>query len=210
MFAASVRVPPAKIAATAKSRGACGPSFVFLARPRSCDALKSPRNATGIAMTNLHRSPPMNQSETDLGIVNESQLLGFGIRSPARIAFSSTYACGLVAFFALLFRSPDLFRHPRFWAEEATLYVSAAWNFGIGVMLAVFNGNYQFLVNLSAYFASLVPYRFSPYVTTYISLAAIILVSVVFSVALSRRKISPWLVFIFVVTLALLPGGYEI
>jgi hypothetical protein len=42
--------------------------------------LKSPRNDTGIAMTNLHRSPPMNQSETDLGIVNESQLLGFGIR----------------------------------------------------------------------------------------------------------------------------------
>src|SRR5258705_7213669 len=79
MFAASVRVPPAKIAATAKSRGACGPSFVFLARPRSCEALKSPRNATGIAMTNLHRSPPMNQSETDLGIANESQLLGFGI-----------------------------------------------------------------------------------------------------------------------------------
>jgi hypothetical protein len=30
-------------------------------------------------MTNLHRSPPMNQSETDLGIVNESQLLRFGI-----------------------------------------------------------------------------------------------------------------------------------
>jgi hypothetical protein len=42
--------------------------------------LKSPRNDTGIAMTNLHRSPPMNQSETDLGIVNESQLLRFGIR----------------------------------------------------------------------------------------------------------------------------------
>jgi hypothetical protein len=42
--------------------------------------LKSPRNDTGIDMTNLHRSPPMNQSETDLGIVNESQLLGFGIR----------------------------------------------------------------------------------------------------------------------------------
>src|SRR5450755_894740 len=30
-------------------------------------------------MTNLHRSPPMNQSKTDLGIVNESQLLRFGI-----------------------------------------------------------------------------------------------------------------------------------
>jgi hypothetical protein len=30
-------------------------------------------------MTNLHRSPPMNQSKTDFGIVNESQLLRFGI-----------------------------------------------------------------------------------------------------------------------------------
>jgi len=34
-------------------------------------------------MPNRHRSPPMNQSETDLGIVNESQLLGFGM-SPRR------------------------------------------------------------------------------------------------------------------------------
>src|SRR5450631_3101709 len=67
------------MAASAKSRRACGPSFVFLASARSCDALKSPRNATGIDMTNLHRSPPMNQSKTDLGTVNESQLLRFGI-----------------------------------------------------------------------------------------------------------------------------------
>src|ERR1035437_5917485 len=72
------------MAARAKSRRACGPSFVFLARPRSCEALKSPRNATGIAMTNLHRSPPMNQSKTDLGIVNESQLLRLGIRACRR------------------------------------------------------------------------------------------------------------------------------
>src|ERR1700677_470412 len=67
------------MAASVKSRRACGPSFVFLAKARSWDALKSPRNDTGIAMTNLHRSPPMNQSKTDLGIVNESQLLRFGI-----------------------------------------------------------------------------------------------------------------------------------
>jgi hypothetical protein len=30
-------------------------------------------------MTNLHRSSPLNQSKIDLGIVNESQLLRFGI-----------------------------------------------------------------------------------------------------------------------------------
>src|SRR6204780_2875684 len=67
------------MAASVKSRRACGPSFVFLAKARSWDALKSPRNATGIDMTNLHRSPPMIQSKTDLGIVNESQLPRFGI-----------------------------------------------------------------------------------------------------------------------------------
>jgi hypothetical protein len=32
-------------------------------------------------MTNLHRSPPMNQGKTDFGIVNESQLLRFSIRA---------------------------------------------------------------------------------------------------------------------------------
>ncbi|MFH1340582.1 MAG: hypothetical protein ABIL01_05105 [Pseudomonadota bacterium] len=31
-------------------------------------------------MTNLHRSPPMNQSKTDLEIADESQLMRFGIR----------------------------------------------------------------------------------------------------------------------------------
>jgi hypothetical protein len=36
----------------------------------------------------LHRSPPMNQSKTDLGIVNESQLLRFGIRHGS-ISFDS-------------------------------------------------------------------------------------------------------------------------
>jgi hypothetical protein len=41
--------------------------------------LKSPRNGTGIDMTNLHRSLPLNQSKTDSGIVNESQLMRFGI-----------------------------------------------------------------------------------------------------------------------------------
>ena len=30
-------------------------------------------------MKSLHPSPPLDQSETDLGIVNESQLLRFGI-----------------------------------------------------------------------------------------------------------------------------------
>src|SRR5665811_272174 len=54
----------------------------------SCDA--KPQNlSSAVDMTNLHRSPPMNQSETDLGIVNESQLLRFGIRSAERSTSSA-------------------------------------------------------------------------------------------------------------------------
>jgi hypothetical protein len=41
---------PAGIRCSARSRRACGPSFVFLAKPRNCDALKSPRNGIGTAM----------------------------------------------------------------------------------------------------------------------------------------------------------------
>ena len=63
----------------AKSRRACGPSFVFFAKPRNRAASKSPRSNT--AMANLHRSPHMNQSSADLGIVKESQFLGLGISS---------------------------------------------------------------------------------------------------------------------------------
>src|ERR1700722_11129908 len=85
------------MAASAKSRRACGPSFVFLARPRSCDALKSPRNATGIVMTNLHRSSRLNQSKIDLGIVNESQLLRFGISLRAARLPSGVIAVAIAA-----------------------------------------------------------------------------------------------------------------
>jgi hypothetical protein len=42
-------------------------------------------------MTNLLRSPPKNQSKTDLGIVNESQLLGLGIRHLA-LCFNKSLA----------------------------------------------------------------------------------------------------------------------
>jgi len=41
---------PAGIRCSARSRRACGPSFVFLAKPRNCDALKSPRNGIATAM----------------------------------------------------------------------------------------------------------------------------------------------------------------
>src|ERR1035437_904348 len=110
------------MAARAKSRRACGPSFVFLARPRSCEALKSPRNATGIAMTNLHRSPPMNQSKTDLGIVNESQFLRLGI-TPRRNQSGETDTNGKISRWG-----NRLLRSYLFEAATVLLYRTKKWS----------------------------------------------------------------------------------
>jgi hypothetical protein len=45
--------------------------------------LKSPRNGTGLVMTSLHRSPPVNQSKTDLGIRRfEGRRMGVAARFP--------------------------------------------------------------------------------------------------------------------------------
>src|SRR5665647_3080512 len=47
---------------------------------------------TAIGKANLHRSPPMNQSETDLGIVNESQLLRHPNRRNGCLLYTSDAA----------------------------------------------------------------------------------------------------------------------
>jgi|GEM_PF-3870042 hypothetical protein len=122
----------------------------------------------------------------------------------------SSYVFGLVALFALFFRSPVLFINPRFWAEEGTLYTATAWESGSDVLFTVFKGNYQLLTNISAFLASLVPYSFSPFVTTYISLLILLLTLTVFSTALSGRNVARWKIMVFVLIISLLPGGYEI
>jgi putative ABC transport system substrate-binding protein len=68
-------------------------------------------------MTNLHRSPPMNQSKTDLGTVNESQLLRFGI-----ISYGSNQSVGIVqtaVFVDKIFRGADPAELP---VEQPTVF----------------------------------------------------------------------------------------
>jgi hypothetical protein len=57
---------PVMIAASARSRRACRPSFVFLAKTRSCGAPKSDR--IGMGMANLLLFAALNQIAADLEI----------------------------------------------------------------------------------------------------------------------------------------------
>src|SRR3984893_17464838 len=62
------------IAASARSRRACGPSFVFRAKTRSCRASKSDR--IGMGMANLLLFAALNQIAADLGIPPRVTLSG--------------------------------------------------------------------------------------------------------------------------------------
>ncbi len=71
----------------------------------------------------------------------------------------------------LLLRQPMLVLHPRFWAEEATVYFAYAYNHSfLAALLSPHQGYYSLLSNLStALAAHLVPLAFAPSVTTWIA-----------------------------------------
>lgn len=72
----------------------------------------------------------------------------------------------------LAVRTPDLFRHPRFWAEEGALYFRAMRDLPLlGALSFVANGNYQFLTNLFVELSILSPPRQAAVATTYLPLA---------------------------------------
>lgn len=111
----------------------------------------------------------------------------------------------------LVVRSPDLFRHPRFWAEEGNLYFRAMRDLPLRRALGfVANGNYQFLTNLFVELAVLSPPRQAALPTTYLPL----LVAALGCFLLARLLVSagcPALAVIVAAALfALQAGGYEV
>ncbi|AST85224.1 hypothetical protein ACQCP0_12485 [Ralstonia pseudosolanacearum] len=76
---------------------------------------------------------------------------------------------GMLFIGLLLWRSPNLFLHPRFWAEEGQFYYNTLKT-GVSPLTLVIRGNYQFITNLICYLAILVPTEWAAHVTTYSSL----------------------------------------
>ncbi len=117
-----------------------------------------------------------------------------------------------LAFLSTLFlRSPGLFLHPRFWAEEGTLYYGQLQNqeFAPG-MVHVVNGNYQFLTNSIVEIALLVPVRWSAYVTTYLSLAVAVACAAMIASLFLRRHCCILSASAVCAVFALQPAGYEV
>lgn len=97
----------------------------------------------------------------------------------------STIAICFTYIVSLYSHAGNLLIHPRFWAEEAKMYFAYALNNGIGVLSHAEHAGYIFLLNLSSYISYLLPLKFAPFATTYVSLFVDI-VAVLFIIALFR------------------------
>ncbi len=91
-----------------------------------------------------------------------------------------TLLLGILFIGLLLWRSPNLFLHPRFWAEEGQFYYSTLQD-GTSPLTLVMRGNYQLITNLICYVATLVPTEWAAHVTTYSSLLVALWCIILFS-----------------------------
>ena len=101
--------------------------------------------------------------------------------------------------------------HPRFWAEEGSIYYYFFQDKGfISTFSYVANGNFQLLTNWGVYFSTSFPSKYAAFFTTYFSLLFASILAGLIGVISIQRSWSNLLSIIIIINLALLPQGYEI
>jgi len=109
------------------------------------------------------------------------------------------------------FKTPQLFKDPRFWAEEGAAYYKDCLGHTFATCLQIVHGgSYQLLENLMVYIASRLPIITAPAATMYLSLA-VHLVVVGQIVQFTRAyRLSVAVTALLVLAWALLPATYEV
>ena len=111
----------------------------------------------------------------------------------------------------LLARSPDLFRHPRFWAEEGDLYYQAMRDLPpLQALAFVTNGNYQFLTNLFVECAVLAPPHQAAVPTTFLPLLLAAYAAALMARLLLSLGCSALSAMVACALFALQTAGYEV
>lgn len=118
----------------------------------------------------------------------------------------------LACFLALsIWRNSAPFIEPRFWAEEAQIYLHAVQHADwVEVLSFTANSNYQLAANVLAKLSSYAPLVYAPFVTTYLSVAIASVLVVLFAQVAVERGIHPLLLLLSVGCLALAPMSYEV
>jgi hypothetical protein len=109
------------------------------------------------------------------------------------------------------FKTPMLFKDPRFWAEDGAAYYKDCLGHTFSACLQVVHGgSYQLLENIMVYIAARLPIIAAPAATTYLSLA-VHLVVVGQIVQFSRvYRLRGLVTVLLVLAWALLPASYEV
>jgi hypothetical protein len=108
-------------------------------------------------------------------------------------------------------KSPEIFMHPRFWAEEGTIFYTNFLHLSVlKSIIFIKSGSLQILTNATVYLSTKVPVALAPAVTTYSALALHLVV--VFQLALFARAhgLAKTVAILLVTTWALLPQTYEV
>jgi hypothetical protein len=110
-----------------------------------------------------------------------------------------------------LWKAPGIFRHPRFWAEEGTVfYAGFLGRSFIECIFYIGHGSFQILSNGIVYLAAQVPVAFAPAVTTYLALSLhLVIVAQIVLFARAHGLPRP-VALLLVVASALLPQTYEV
>ena len=136
---------------------------------------------------------------------------GEAISSDVIWPFWPTVVPTLIFLLTLVLRSPGLFTHPRFWAEEGTLYYAQLQHLGFAQGIThVINGNYQFLTNAIVEVSLFAPVRWSAFATTYLSLAVAIVCAWMIAEFYAVRHFPLWAASAVCALFALQPAGYEV
>jgi hypothetical protein len=91
------------------------------------------------------------------------------------------------AFALIVFRDPSLFYAPRFWAEEATVYLTTAYSSPVWVTLITPHQGYLSLwTNVAGLLATIPPLEYAPAVTT--AMALIVYLAIIVAILVSESE----------------------
>src|SRR5436190_1405231 len=110
-----------------------------------------------------------------------------------------------------LWKAPGILRHPRFWAEEGTVfYAGFVGKSFLECIFYIGHGSLQILSNAIVYLAAQAPVAFAPAITTYLALGLHLLVVAQIVLFARAHGLARPVALLLTAAWALLPQTYEI
>jgi hypothetical protein len=108
-------------------------------------------------------------------------------------------------------KTPVIFKYPRFWAEEGAEYYRNCFGDSLSVCMSyTHSGSYQLFTNIIVYLSTKVSVLNAPFVTTYLSYALQLIVVVQISLFAKAYQVSRINTIFLVAAWALLPQTFEV